>query len=95
MKNKPCVGEIWNNPKCKKEKKVEGSQMAGAVDAASESAAHDDRMNRMHGKQGHGFAAEQANDLIDTMHGRDAMIIGDDNEEKKVLRSNPDNNRGI
>lgn len=86
MKNKPDVGEIWNNPKYKKEKKVEGTQMAGAVDAASESAAHDDRMNRMHGKQGHGFAAEQANNLIDTLHGRDAEIKGDNNAKKGADR---------
>ena len=34
---------------------------------------------RFHSKQGHGFAAERANDLYDRLTGHDAKIVGDDN----------------
>lgn len=34
---------------------------------------------RFHARQGHGFAAERANDQYDRMHGKDARILGDDN----------------
>ena len=34
---------------------------------------------KFHARQGHGFAAERANDLHDRLHGHDAKIIGDDN----------------
>ncbi len=43
------------------------------------SAMHNDRINRFAASQGHGFAAEQANDLIDTLKGKNASILGDDN----------------
>ena len=46
---------------------------------AVENAAHADRLVRFHARQGHGFAAEQANHLIDRVHGRDAHILGDNN----------------
>lgn len=34
---------------------------------------------RFHGRQGHGFAAERANDLYDRVTGHDAQIVGDNN----------------
>ena len=34
---------------------------------------------RFHARQGHGFAAERANDQYDRLHGKDARILGDDN----------------
>lgn len=34
---------------------------------------------KFHARQGHGFAAERANNLYDRLHGHDAQIIGDDN----------------
>lgn len=46
---------------------------------AVENAAHSDRLVRFNARQGHGYAAEQANHLIDRVHGRDARILGDDN----------------
>lgn len=46
---------------------------------AVENAAHSDRLVRFNARQGHGYAAEQANHLIDRIHGRDARILGDDN----------------
>lgn len=33
---------------------------------------------KFHGRQGHGFAAEQANNLYDRLAGRDAQVVGDD-----------------
>lgn len=33
---------------------------------------------KFHGRQGHGFAAEQANNLYDRLAGRDARVVGDD-----------------
>ena len=33
---------------------------------------------KFHGRQGHGFAAEQANNLYDSLTGHDAQVIGDD-----------------
>lgn len=50
-----------------------------------DSAAHNDRLNRFAGRQGHGFAAEQANHLIDSVTGKDATILGDDN-----MKNGPD-----
>lgn len=63
-------------------KKYENRKKEGigtAAHAAKESAAHNDRLNRFHGSRGHGYAAEQGNDLIDRLKGKDAQILGDDN----------------
>ena len=43
-------------------------------------------MNRFAGDKGHGIAAEQANDLIDKIHGKDAKILGDDNAKNGADR---------
>ena len=36
-------------------------------------------MNRFHGRQGHGFAAERAEHMNDLYHGNDVQILGDNN----------------
>lgn len=41
---------------------------------------------KFHGQQGHGFAAEQANDMIDKIYGRNARIVGDDNAKNGADR---------
>lgn len=41
---------------------------------------------RFHSSQGHGFAAERANDFIDKLKGHDAKIIGDDNAKNGADR---------
>ena len=46
----------------------EGGNAAG-FNAAMESAAHGDRLGRFNARQGHGYAAEQVNDLIDNLSG--------------------------
>lgn len=82
MSDKTYVGNALQNPKYKDKQKEESARAVATFDASLEETAHDDRMNRFNGEQGHGFAAEQANDLIDTLHGKDARILGDNNEKK-------------
>lgn len=45
----------------------------------NETIAHNDKLLRFNGRQGHGYAAEQGNSLYDTINGRNAEILGDDN----------------
>lgn len=40
---------------------------------------HNDKLLRFNGRQGHGYAAEQGNNLYDNIKGRNAEILGDDN----------------
>lgn len=42
--------------------------------------------NRMNGAQGHGFAAEYANDTIDRITGKNAKIVGNDNAKNGADR---------
>lgn len=86
MKKKTYQGNVLQNPKYEQDRTVDVSQSIGAIDASVESAAHNDRMNRFTGAKGHGFAAEQANDLIDKLHGKDAAILGDDNAKNGADR---------
>ena len=41
---------------------------------------------KFHAQQGHGFAAERANDFYDRVHGHDAKIVGDDNAKNGADR---------
>lgn len=45
----------------------------------NETTAHNDKLLRFNGRQGHGYAAEQGNNLYDTINGKNAEILGDDN----------------
>lgn len=45
----------------------------------NETIAHNDKLLRFNGRQGHGYAAEQGNNLYDTINGKNAEILGDDN----------------
>lgn len=98
-KNTVYWGNALKNPKYNKPKadteslKVEGindevplGQTMSGLDSSLESAAHADRLNRLHARQGHGYAAEQANDGIDTLFGRNARILGDDNAKNGADR---------
>lgn len=51
-----------------------------------DSITHNDRLNRFNSQQGHGYAAEQGNDLWDRMIGNDAQILGDDNAKNGADR---------
>lgn len=98
-KNTVYWGNALKNPKYNKPKadteslKVDrindevplGQTMSG-LDSSLESAAHADRLNRFQARQGHGYAAEQVNDGIDTLLGRDARILGDDNAKNGADR---------
>lgn len=98
-KNTVYWGNALKNPKYNKPKadteslKVDGindevplGQTMSGLDSSLESAAHVDRLNRLHARQGHGYAAEQANDGIDTLFGRNARILGDDNAKNGADR---------
>lgn len=71
-KEKPLV-----SPKTKSESS--GAEAAGAVNAAENTAAHQTQMDKFQAEQGHGYAAEQANNLYDILTGKDAAVIGGDN----------------
>lgn len=98
-KNTVYWGNALKNPKYNKPNadteslKVDGindevplGQTMSGLDSSLESAAHADRLNRLHARQGHGYAAEQANDGIDTLFGRNARILGDDNAKNGADR---------
>lgn len=51
-----------------------------------DSITHNDRLNRFNSQQGHGYAAEQGNDLWDRIIGNDAKILGDDNAKNGADR---------
>ena len=53
--------------------------VAGAMEAVLDAGAHGAYTTRFNSRQGHGYAAEQANHLYDILHGRDAVILGDNN----------------
>lgn len=65
---------------------ISAEDIAAGSYSTLESAMHNDRLNRFNGRQGHGFAAEQANHQIDILHGRDAIILGDNNAKNGADR---------
>lgn len=73
------------------EKKRERSPLHQALESTYAStqmdvAAQTEKLAKFHGQQGHGFAAEQANTMIDKIHGRNAIIVGDDNAKNGADR---------
>ena len=87
-KIKKHEGNVLLNPKYKnnEKEKIDTAQTMGAIDTSVEGAAHNDRLNRLAAQQGQGYAAEQANDLIDKLHGKNATILGDDNAKNGADR---------
>lgn len=75
MGREPHIGNLLDNPKYKKKQGVDYSAYQGSV----ENAANASTIVRFNGQQGHGFAAERANQLIDQLQGKEAVILGDDN----------------
>ncbi len=67
------------------------SRMTGAMSGGN-SASRYGTVNKLydeekfHARQGHGFAAERANNLFDKLTGHDAHIIGDDNQKNGADR---------
>lgn len=68
-------------PNVQTEEKKENSApvQSGAVNADMNAAAQQTQMDKFQAAQGHGFAAEQANNLYDILTGKDAKIVGGDN----------------
>lgn len=75
VEKEPHIGNLLDNPKYKKKQGVDYSAYQGSV----ENAANASTIVRFNGQQGHGFAAERANQLIDQIQGKDAVILGDNN----------------
>lgn len=75
VEKEPHIGNLLDNPKYKKKQGVDYSAYQGSV----ENAANASTIVRFNGQQGHGFAAERANQLIDQLQGKEAVILGDDN----------------
>ena len=44
-----------------------------------ENAAHNDKLSKFNARQGHGYASEAGNDVIDKLKGNNSKILGDDN----------------
>lgn len=68
-------------PNVQTEEKKENSApvQSGAVNADMNAAAQQTQMDKFQAAQGHGYAAEQANNLYDILTGKDAKIVGGDN----------------
>lgn len=81
----PSAGNALMKDKYRK-KAIEEKSVGGGLEGIMESGAHNDRLNRFQGHQGHGFAAEQANTMVDVLSGRKAQILGDDNAKNGADR---------
>ena len=68
-------------PHVQTEEKKENTDtvQSGAVNADMNAAAQQTQMDKFQAAQGHGYAAEQANNLYDFLTGKDAKIVGGDN----------------
>ncbi len=60
-------------------KEIMPGDMALSSGMAQEAGRQTVGLNRLNAEQGAGYAAEMANDLLDRMHGRNAVIVGNDN----------------
>ena len=74
MEKETYNGNVLQNPKYKKQQDVSIHHQI-----AMENAGIAEPMAKFHGKQGHGFAAERANNLLDRIHGLEASVTGDGN----------------
>ena len=79
--SKPQLENVLNNQKYRKQQEV-GAAYQGSI----ETGAHIERMTRFQARQGHGYAAEQANHLLDRMQGKSSQILGDDNAKNGLDR---------
>lgn len=63
-----------------------GAEIPGALNASMDIAAAETHMDKFNASRGHGFAAEQANNLYDILTGQDAAVIGGDNAKNGADR---------
>lgn len=71
--------EFLPNAQTEEKKENTAPVQSGAVNADMNAAAQQTQMDKFQAAQGHGFAAEQANNLYDILTGKDAKIVGGDN----------------
>lgn len=57
----------------------DAGELSGSVYGIMDGAAHAEQLLRFHAHQGHGYAAEQANHLLDQLQFKDAQLLGNDN----------------
>lgn len=87
LKNNTLFEEVISSDDISSEKSnLSMEEGASGTYGALENTMHNDRLNRFNSPQGHGFAAEQANHQIDILHGRDAVIVGDNNAKNGADR---------
>lgn len=60
-------------------KDFSNSSVKGVASVANTQCTNDQQWTKYHSKQGHGFAAEDANALWDKMHGKTVDKVGLDN----------------
>lgn len=65
---------------------LSGADAAGSVNSDMNSAAAQTHYDKFNAAQGHGYAAEQANNLYDILTGNDAKIVGGDNAKNGADR---------
>ena len=75
LENKSFIGNVLDNPKYKNKDSFHKISYQSSVENANNA----ESIVRFNGAQGHGFAAERANNLIDRISGKNAIILGDDN----------------
>lgn len=63
-----------------------GAESAGRGIGAFRTVNNQFEEEKFHSRQGHGFAAERANNLFDKLTGHDAKIVGDDNAKNGADR---------
>lgn len=67
-----------NDVEKKEDKKIDGAEIAGNISGNVHAADKIYDQEKFHARQGHGFAAEQANTMYDKLTGHEAKTIGDD-----------------
>ena len=68
------------------ERKFEGALYAGITEGNRQTTNRVAEEERFHAAQGHGFAAEQANDQYDKWHGKKGKVVGNDNAKNGADR---------
>ena len=78
--------KIKSNSEEEKQKQNQ-KEYTGPISANVETSAMQTDMDRFNAAQGHGYAAEQANNLYDILTGKDAKIVGNDNAKDGADRN--------
>lgn len=79
--------EIIKNITEEEKQKQNQKEYTGPISANMDTAAMQTDMDRFNAAQGHGYAAEQANNLYDILTGKNAKIVGNDNAKDGADRN--------